>query len=408
MSPKTALAAMTFALLLAGCGAEGSPAPADVVGTDIERTPAAEATPEGVVDGVNEFALDFLALLSDESEANVVFSPLSIAMAFGMADAGARGDTAAEIGEVFRFPADDTLHSGFNTVDQALARPMGPTLRLANRIYPATDFELEEEFVRTLAEHYGAPIERLDFARDADGASRRINAWVDERTEGRIPRLLDAVPPETRLVLVNALYLKAEWALPFGKYPTEDAPFTRLDGSTVDVPLMEEAELETTYFAGAGVTAVEVPYEDAELSMLIIVPDDPAEFRLDAELLGTIDRGRMNDTVQLFLPRWSTDSNVDLREMLPRLGLTAPFEPGADFGGISPDAPPIGAAVHAANIDVDEQGTVAAAATALVYPTSGPPPPDVVVRVDRPFVYLIRDSATGVVLFAGRVTDPSA
>ncbi|HSL12271.1 MAG TPA: serpin family protein, partial [Actinomycetota bacterium] len=382
--------------------------PRDVAGTEVQRAPAAGARPATVVEGVNAFGLDLLALLSGESDANLVFSPFSIAMAFGMADAGARGDTAAEIEETFGFPPGRSVHAGFDALVQELARPMSPTLRVANRMYPAVGLDLEAAFVETLAERYGAPTERLDFVDESEEARRRINAWVAERTEDRIPELLGggAVTPETRLVLVNALYLEAKWARGFGEYPTEDAPFTRLDGSTVDAPLMEEAALETSYFAGDGVTAVEIPYEDEELSMLVVLPDDPAGFELDAPLLEAIDRGAAEGTVQLFLPRWSTDSNVDLVETLPRLGLATPFGPDADFGGISPDAPPIGAAVHAANIDVDEEGTVAAAATAVAFATSGPPPPDAVVRADRPFVYLIRDRATGVVLFAGRVTDP--
>jgi serpin B len=401
-------------LLAAACGGGSEDgAPGEIVGTEIERAPAEPANAPTLAAGLSEFALDYHALRAERAPGeNLVFSPLSMAMAFGMADAGARGETAAQIEEVFHLPASgQELHAAFNALDQALADSGKPTLRLANRLFPATGYELEPDFVETLAAQYGAPPERLHFAGAAESARERINAWVSERTEKRIPELFPAgaIDPETRLVLVNALFLKAKWMQPFGKYPTERGPFTRLDGSTVRVPLMQNAELRTRFVDTGDVQAVELPYEGGELSMLVVVPTgDFAAFErsFDAARLAELDEAARTGIVDLYLPRWSASSSLDLAEDLPELGLTTPFGTGSDFTGISQDNPALDAAVHAANIDVDERGTVAAAATGLAFAVSGPPTPDAVIRADQPFLYLIRDTETGAILFAGRLVDP--
>jgi len=408
---------VTFVLVLlaAGCGRGPASEPTgEVVGTDIGRAQAVPGDGATLAEGLTRFAFDYHALLAERSPGeNLVFSPLSIGIAFGMADAGARGETAAQIEEVFHLPSSgDELHAAFNALDQALADSGESTLRLANRLYPAVGYELVPDFVETLAASYGAPTERLDFAGDPEGARKRINAWVSERTEKRIPELLGSgtVDRQTRLVLVNALFLRAEWSQPFGKYPTERQPFTRADGSRIRVPLMHNAELQTRYVAAADYQAVELPYGNGELSMLVVVPArDFAAFerRLGAELLAEIDAAAREGIVDLHLPKWSARSELDLAESLPELGLTLPFA-GGDFTGISPSNPFVDAGVHAADIDVDERGTVAAAATALAFAVSGPPAPDAVIRADRPFLYLIRDAETGAVLFLGRMVDPAA
>jgi serpin B len=406
---------LLVALLAGACGSGSERLPSgEVVGTGIQRAPPVGADAPSVAAGLNEFGFDYQALLAERAPGeNLVFSPLSIGIAFGMADAGARGETAAQIEEVFHLPSTGPdLHEAFNALDQALADSGDSTLRLANRLYPAIGYELEPAFVETLAAAYGAPVERLDFAGAPAAARERINAWVSERTEERIPALMPegSVTPLTVLVLVNALFLDAKWSQPFGKYPTEQAPFTRLDGSTVDVPLMQNAELETRFVAADDYQAVELPYGDGELSMLVVVPTrDFARFEagFDGARLAEIDANATTGFVDLSLPQWSANSALDLARDLPELGLTLPFG-GGDFTGISARNPFIDAGVHAATIDVDEEGTVAAAATALSFAVSGPPEPDAVIRADRPFLYVIRDTETGAVLFLGRTVDPAA
>jgi serpin B len=410
-----AVVAGIAASVVVGCGSQpAEPAKGDVVGSDVPRDAVGRVETSQLVGGLNAFGLDYLRLLSESSPAeNVVLSPLSIGMAFGMAEAGARGETVDQIADVFGFPSTGKeLHKAFNALDQRLADSGRSTVRLANRMFPRLDFELVEEFVATLGAQYGAPLERLDFAGEPKAARDRINAWVSKRTEKRIPELLAPgfIDATTVLVLVNALYLEAKWSQPFGKYPTERAPFTTLDGSTVQARLMHNAELRTRFAVEPGYQAVELPYGNGELSMLALVPDrgrlEEFERGLDAARLAQIDTAMRKGVVDLFLPRWSSDFDVDLDETLPELGLTLPFN-GGDFTGISPDNPFIGEGVHAAMIEVDEHGTVAAAATGLGFQVSGPPQPDAVIRADRPFLYLIRDTETGTVLFAGRVVDPT-
>jgi serpin B len=335
-------------------------------------------------------------------------------MAFGMAEAGARGRTADQIAAVFGFPSTgEVLHRAFNALDRELSESGTSTVRLANRLYPRIDFPLRDEFVRTVAAHYGAPLERLDFAADPGGSTRKINEWVADRTEERIEDLLDPrfIDANTVLVLVNALYLEAKWAVPFSKEATKPAPFTRLDGSSVDVPLMHDPERETRYLDEPGLQAVEIPYEGGELSMLVLLPAGgmlgELERGLDGDALAAVEARMRPGIVDLKLPRWRFGSKIDLLSPLADLGLTAL----GNFGGVSTEATPfLDEAVHAADIEVAEKGTVAAAATALGFRVCACPPPraDAVIRADRPFLYLIRDTEAGTIMFAGRVVDPTA
>jgi serpin B len=256
-------------------------------------------------------------------------------------------------------------------------------------------------------------VEPLPLRAESERSRERINEFVAERTEDLIPELLPEgfVNSRSVMVLVNALYLEADWARPFGKYPTEDQPFTRHDGSTVTVPLMHERELQGPAVATDTYAATELPYEGGELSMLVIVPTeghfDEVQARLGDDLVEEIDAAATPGAVELFLPRFESTSNLDLRGLMEgELGIEGVFGV-AGFAGIAPGIT-LESAVHGADIAVDEIGTVAAAATALGFEESGPPEPDVVVRADTPFLYLIRHQPTGAVLFVGRVMDPAA
>jgi serpin B len=271
---------------------------------------------------------------------------------------------------------------------------------------------LADGYDERLARGFGAGLEPLPLQEESEPSRERINGWVAEQTEDLIPDLLPAgfVNPNSVLVLVNALYLEADWALPFGKYPTSDADFTRMDGSTVTVPLMHELELSGPAVQADDYAATELPYEDGELSMLLIVPEEgrfaEVESRLGADLVAEIDAAATTGSVEVFLPRFDSDASLDLRAVMEDgLGVEGLFDV-AGWDGIGEDIV-LQSAVHAADISVDEEGTVAAAATALGFADSGPPEPDITVRADRPFLYLIRHVPTGAVLFIGRVLDPS-
>jgi serpin B len=253
----------------------------------------------------------------------------------------------------------------------------------------------------------------VDYAGDPEAARALINAWVDDRTERRIPELLSPgdVDALTRLVLVNAIYLKAAWQQPFPETSTRPAPFTRPDGSTIDVPTMATSA-EYAYAAGDGWRAVELPYVGGQLAMTILVPDDLAAFvdDLDAAAFAAITDALAPAMVDLSMPKFGIETKADLVRTLAALGMPTAFDPErADFSGMTAaERLYVSAVVHQANIDVDEKGTEAAAATAVVMRATSQPAERVTLRVDRPFLFAIRDVPTGTILFLGQVADPAA
>lgn len=406
---------MALSLSAAACGGatDGTgPPPASPAEDEVERGAVGSPDVEALAAGVNAVGFDIFEAASAGSSDDVVVSPLSIGVAFGMADVGASGRTADVLEELFSYPADgEARWSAFNTLERSVTDAGAPTVRLANRMFPDVSFELVEGYDETLARWFGARAEPLPLQDGSEASRERINAWVADQTEDLIPELLPAgmVNERSVLVLVNALYLEADWARRFGEYPTEDAPFTRLDGTEVTVPLMHERELTGPAVATETYAATEVPYEDGQLSMLVIVPAEgrfeEVEASLSNEFVEQIDAAATTGTVELFLPRFESSTNLDLREVFEDLGVDPVF--GGSWDGIAPGIT-LESGVHAADIGVDEYGTVAAAATALGFEESGAGEADVTVRADRPFLYLIRHEPTGAVLFVGRVTDPAA
>jgi serpin B len=422
---------LLVASLVAGCSPSESSEPATVSANSTlpastlpaSTTPAPVAEPLAVSAGVvrapvrpdapvaaltsgwNDAGFDLLR--RQPIEENVVFSPASIGHALLMAAAAAGDATRTAIEEAFGLPAG--AHDAWNSIDQEIAAAQSDqvTVAIADRIWPIVGLQPDQAWVDLLATHHGADVVPLDFAGDTEASRTAINEWVGDRTEGLIPDLLPEgfIDPTTVLVLTDTVYFAAEWQLPFGKYGTVDDTFTTLDGTTVDVSFMRELELGDRRGTGDGFAGAEIPYAGGDYSMLVLVPDegrfDDVVQRLDQELLDEIDATFTTGPYELLLPTWDDEYRIDLLAWLDELGAA----PGA-YPGISPDAF-LDAAVHAADITVDEQGTVAAAATALVFAESGPPEPELTIAANRPFVYLIRHRPTGLVLFAGRVTDPT-
>jgi serpin B len=419
------VAALVLCVFVAACGAPDAPTGAEPGGVAADEPIAPQADPvverpnpdsphlDELVRGINAVGYALYGVAAEPDGADVVLSPLSIGIAFGMADVGATGEPAAALADLFAFPAEgEERWAAFNALEQSVTDVGEPVVRLANRLFPDRSFALADGYDERLARWFGAGLEPLPLREESEPSRARINDWVAEQTEDLIPELLPAgfVHPNSVLVLVNALYLEADWALPFGKYPTSDEDFTRLDGSTVTVPLMHELELTGPAVQTDDYAATELPYEGDELSMLVIVPGEgrfaDVESRLGAELIQEIDAAATTGPVEVFLPRFDSDASLDLRAaMEDGLGVEGLFDV-TGWDGIG-EGIRLEAAVHAANISVDEQGTVAAAATALGFEDSGPGEPDITVRADRPFLYLIRHIPTGAVLFIGRVLDPS-
>ncbi len=386
----------------------------------------------------------------------VVMSPYSIVTALAMARAGAGSKTATEMDAVLRVPGWGRLGRDLSSLDQRLASRDAAwkdyqdgqhwlTLRTADMTFGQQGYPIAPAYLARLAQAFGAGFSTVDFANDVSGALEAINGWVKRETVGRIPALLhpEDLPAATRLVLVNAIYLKAEWALPFDPENTASRDFTTAAGTTVKVPTMSQLGGQDIVIAkGDGWRATDLAYQGAgnshPLSMTLILPDSMATFEkgLSPALLARVDTalgaehrriakatypagdteacGTYPYETQVFLPTFGVETRASLKESLKALGMVRAFDSlSADFTGMttSKDALYIGAVIHQANIDVDEAGTTAAAATAIgmdVGGCLGPSPLTTkTLRFDRPFVYLVRDVQTGAILFMGRVMDPS-
>lgn len=428
---KRILAGILVLALVAGCAASGAPGPdsgstagdIELAAVNIARLTGSAEDAALAGNAINAFGLAlYQRLAADDPSANIVVSPASVALALSMARVGARGQTAAEMDAVLRDLATDEhaawvaalgslLNARTGTFPDRSGDPQDVTLRIVNAPFAQRGFALETPYIEALGERFGAGLRLVDYINAAEAARAAINGWVKEQTEQRIPELLakDTVNDLTRLVLVNAIYLKAAWQVPFVEGGTGPAPFTRLDGTTVDVPMMQMSS-ELPYASGDGWRAVELPYVGGKLSMLIIVPDDLAAFEasLDRSVLAGVTDGLAARTVQLGLPKFGTETHLDLKDHLASLGMPTAFTKSADFSGITTeDRLLITAVVHQANIDVDESGTEAAAATAVVVGVVSAPSDIVTLTVDRPFLFALRDVETGAVLFLGRVADPS-
>jgi len=415
---RSSLAPLVVVVSLLGvaCGGDddGTAVPpsrnADEIVSELARVePSPDAPTAAVVRHIDDFAFEFQRLVASESE-NLVFSPASIATAFAMAHAGASEQTQSTLEAAFGFPDQPDIDEAMNALLRALAAAESDdlTLAIANSSWAQAGREIGQPYLDTLATQYGAGLHTLDLQGDSEGSRAAINDWVAEQTRDRIPELLPEgfVNAQSVYVLVNTVYLKAKWQQVFGKYPTEREPFTRSDGSAAEVDMMHNAELEGRYLVEDGLAVAELPYLGGQLAMRVLVPDDltALERRLDASEWGRIDAALSSGIVDLSLPKWDFDTSIDLAGPLGDLGIEIP---GGDYSGIAPGLF-LGQAVHGANITVDEQGTEAAAATGLGFEESGPPPPDATVRADRPFLYAIVHQPTGLILFTGHVTDPSA
>lgn len=371
-----------------------------------------------LVRGNSAFALDLYQALR-EQPGNLFYSPYSISLALAMTYAGARGDTAAQMADVLHFElTQDQLHPAFNKLDETLNRELEGVeqpfqLNIANSIWGQRDFEFEADFLDVLAENYGAGLRLVDFAQAAEAARQQINSWVEEQTQDKIKDLIPegALDSMTRLVLANAIYFKAAWQSQFDAANTQDAPFTLLDGSQVNAPTMRQTG-SMNYAAGDGWEAVELAYEGGRQSMVILLPAtgefEAFEAGLDAARVAEILGAMQFTSVELALPRFSFESEIRLNELLAAMGMPQAFVPDqADFSGMRALRDLyISAVLHKAFVDVNEEGTEAAAATAVIVSVTSLPVDIQQMQIDRPFIFLIRDIETGSILFAGRVLNP--
>ena len=422
-------------------GPAGSAAPG---GFDTARGTAgllAPAADGGTVAGgeINDFGLDLLRQLS--STGNLCASPTSIALALAMVRPGALGLTAteldkalhgfgsagqgAEIVALLHALQSQTKYDDTGAAGDPQASPSSTVkspvveLNVANEVFSQKGMKLKPAYLDSLSSGFGAGVGLLDYMNDPEAARQAINRWASDATKGRIPAVLQPgdVTSDIRIAIANAIYLKAGWSDPFDPTQTASRTFTRADGSAISVPTMA-TERWLRYSAGAGYRAVDLPMGGyyGSMSMTIVVPDDMDSFvkGLTAARLRAIDGASGNYDVSLTLPRFSAESRFNLTSVLKTLGISALFDPAAaDLSGITSDERLyISKVIHQANIDVVEEGTTASAVTVLLGATTGgnpaTPPPHVDFHVDKPFLYFVRESGTGAILFMGRINDPSA
>ncbi len=384
-----------------------------------------------LVEGNTAFAFDLYRFFAGQQEGdNLFYSPYSISLALAMTYAGAESETEEQMADALRFILpQDRLHPAFNGLDQELAqrgegaegenqgdeeKSKGFRLNIANAIWGQKDYAFLDTFLDVLAENYGAGLRVLDFVDAPEESRMTINGWISEETEGKIENLIPqgAIDRMTRLVLTNAIYFNAAWAHPFREEATKDGPFTLLDGGEVMVPMMRQTE-SLGYAEGGGYQAVELPYDGGEMSMVIVLPGrdnfEPFEESLDGEQVEAIVEGLKYRQVAVTMPTFEFDSRFSLNQALAEMGMPEAFSEGADFSGMTGRKDLfISDVVHKAFVSVDEEGTEAAAATAVVMKLSAMPEEPVEVTIDHPFLFLIRDIETGAILFVGRVLDPSA
>jgi serpin B len=423
---KVLLSLLVIILVLPLAISCAQPAAAGVIKSDKHRitSPNVSAADEALlVEGNSDFALNLYQALK-QGDGNLFYSPYSISLALAMTYAGARGETAQQMADTLHFLlSQDNLHPAFNSLAAELEKrgegakgkdDEGFRLNVANAIWGQKDYKFLASYLDVLAENYGAGLRTLDFVNEPEKSRVTINDWVSEQTEGRIKDLIPegVIDVMTRLILTNAIYFNAAWEYPFSEDMTADGTFNLLDGSQVTIPMMKQSE-SFGYAEGSGYQAVELKYDKGELSMVILLPEagnfEAFENTLDAQRLNDIIKNLQTAEVNLTMPKFEFDSEFNLKNTLSGMGMPVAFSNSADFSGMTGNPELyIDEVIHKAFVSVDEKGTEAAAATAVIMKLTSMPAKTADMTIDRPFIFLIRDIQTGTILFMGRVMNPAA
>ena len=409
-------------LLFSACG----PAPsASIAKSSLQRVTSPDVAPDdlhALTDENNAFALDLYQSLRAE-DGNLIYSPYSISLALAMTYAGARGMTENQMAETLHFSPQNKLHSALNSLDlelskrgQATSKDETPLqLDIANAVWAEQTFSFLKDYLDVIAQNYGAGIQLADFIHRHEAIREEINGWVNSQTNDKIQDLIPAgvLDPATKMVLVNAIYFKADWLHQFSPDATRDAPFHLLDGSDVQVKMMSQSMFGVRYAQGEGYQAIELLYQGETAAMDIIVPDkgnfSDFESTLNVQKLEEIlSNMQPSGGMELGLPKFSFSADFDLKERLSAMGMSDAFDPArADFSGMTGGRDLyIDTVLHKAFVAADEKGTEAAAATAVIVMPTSAMLPDVTLTIDRPFIFVIRDLPSGQILFIGRVLNP--
>jgi serpin B len=371
------------------------------------------------------FALSFYDRIRDK-EGNIIFSPISLSLALSMTLAGAESLTERGMIDALQLSLPESeIYPAFNGLLLEIKKSQNKTmegsdgnqfqLNIANSLWGQAGYEFETDFLDTLAKNFGAGMNIVDYKTNPEESREIINQWVEEETEQKIQDLIPpgAIDTLTRLILANAIYFKGSWQMPFSENGTEKAPFYMPDGSEVEVDMMQLFGENLRYYRAEDFQAFDLPYLSNDFSMRVILPDKEAFLKLEEELtaniLTDIDDNIRSQRVNLRMPKFDYESTVNANDPLIAMGMSDAFDPNtADFSGINQaNELFITDVLHKATITVDEEGTEAAAATAVIMGLKSMAPEDPVeLTVDRPFLFFIQHHPTGTILFFGRVVQP--
>jgi len=374
-----------------------------------------------LIEGNTAFGFNIYRILSKTGD-NIFYSPYSISAALAMTYAGARSESEQRIADTMQFMLPQSnLHAAFNSMDIELGSrgqgakgkdDKGFRLHVVNAIWGQKDFSFLPAFLDVLAENYGAGLRIVDYINETEKSRIKINSWVSEQTEQRIKDLIPAgaLNAMTRLVLTNAIYFNAAWADQFNENATMNAPFYLIDGKEKSVSMMKNTA-SYRFAEGEGYRAVELPYDGGELSMVILLPQTGSfstfQSSLNAGEVQNIIESLENRQITLSIPKFKFDSQFSLKEALTAMGMGPEFTPDADFSGMTGERDLfISDVLHKAFVAVDESGTEAAAATAVIMKATAMPMQPLEITVNRPFIFFIRDIQTGAVLFIGQILNP--
>lgn len=381
------------------------------------RVPPSAGDEASVVSGNNRFAFDLYQQFNDgaiQKSKNMFFSPISLSTALAMTFSGARMETESQMAKVLHFELNQNqLHPAFASLMARMQGGKGYQLVVANALWPQKEYPFLKDFMDIGTRYYQAGVQALDYAGDTEGARGTINRWVEQKTQNKIKELIkpDILTALTRLVLTNAVYFKGSWDTQFDPARTRSMAFRISDSQTVDVPMMYQSS-SLPYYEDDVLQVLELPYAGKELSMLVVLPSrESGMAKVEAMLsAGSMEKwvsSLKEEKVEVFLPKFRMTCDYALNPVLTRMGMPDAFDVlKADFSGMTGNKQLyIAAVIHKAFVDVNEEGTEAAAATAVVVATKSisinPQ-----FRADRPFVFVIRDKKTGIILFMGRVMNP--
>ncbi len=412
-----------FGIVTSSCGSNTAARIAQSNAPRITSLSVSKDDLAALTDGNDAFALDLYGSFRSQ-DSNLVFSPYSISSALAMTYAGALGQTESQMAQALHYTLpQDRLHPAFDQLDlnlrqegQSTSKDQQPLqLNVVNAVWAEQTYSFLHQYLDLVAKYYGAGIRLVDFVHQSAPARQEINNWVSDQTQNKVQNLIaeGALDPSTRMVLVNAIYFKANWEQQFDPNHTQAAPFHLLDGSQSQVKMMSENLSGVRFVASSGYQAVELPYQGETATMDVIVPAEGQfeqfESTLNAQDLGKILGSMQPASVALGLPKFSFSASFDLSDRLSALGMSDAFDPNlADFSGMTGKRNLyINKVLHQAFVAVDENGTEAAAATSVIMGPTAILGPNITLTVDHPFLFVIRDLSSGQILFLGRVLDPS-